>query len=48
MWRVRAEITGEFNFYKDFETVNEANDYFDKLYAVDIYDSIIVYEVKVK
>ena len=45
-WRVRAEVTDEFDFYVDFETVNEANDYFDKLYAVDVYDVIIVYEVK--
>ena len=45
MWRVRAEITGEFNFYKDFKTVDEANAYFDELNETELYDAIIVWQI---
>lgn len=45
MWKVRAEIVGEFVNSEVFETEAEAREYEQKLWLDGVYDSIDVYEI---
>lgn len=45
MWKVRAEITGDFVTVENFKNFYDAKAYADKLVITGIYDSVEFWEV---
>ena len=46
MWRVRAEINGEFVVVDDYDTFEEASEVYDKRMELGYYDSVDIWKLE--